>query len=156
MTLAHMMAFLKIPQTKPSTSTNKRKEMVNISIKEFIADRSRHWFNFFNHRIIRKMKRKNSFYFEIKTDGIGASVLYGDKRPPPPEDFEELMDLQSKKYKFFGDHYDNNRYEKIIGIDPGYKLYLAAMIKNLEIGDESLYKLTSRKYYNLTKENIRH
>lgn len=94
--------------------TKKVNKVVNLSIKEFIANQSR-------HRIIRNMKRKNPFHYEFKTDGIGASVLYADQRPPPPEDVDELLNQQEEKYNLFGQRYARNEYGKIIGMDPGYK-----------------------------------
>lgn len=65
------------------------------------------------------------------------------------------MEKQAEKYNSFASSYTNNEYAKVIGIDPGYKLYLAAVIKNFLTGEETQYRVTSRKFHNLTQNNIR-
>lgn len=157
--LKSIMQKLKIHPTKPSPIKRFQKlnKRVILSDKEFLDQRDEHWFKFLNRKVMRKMERDNkkSFDYQILTDGVAVSISFKSVAPPQPETFDALLVKQSKKYKVFGQRYDNGEYGHAIGLDPGYKLFQAGVIKNLETGEETLLKLTSRKFYNMTRQNVR-
>lgn len=84
------------------------------------------------------------------------SISFQRKREdPPPESFGELKEQQARKYKKFGSNFANGLYDVIVGLDPGYKLYIAAVVKNMRTNEEKHVKLSSKQFYSMTRQNYR-
>lgn len=64
-----------------------------------------------------------------------------------------LYAIYSSKHSF-GQQYSAGEYDTIIGLDPGYKLFIGAVIKNLKNDDEEAVKISTKEFYSMTKQNI--
>lgn len=72
------------------------------------------------------------FEYQLTTDGISVSILFSRiSAEQPTETWDELKILQEEKYRSYGEAFKVNEYTTLVGIDPGYKLYLDGVVKNL-------------------------
>lgn len=159
-----ILEYLKIHPTKLNPRTLRTNALPDA---EFIAARiederdptrtyNPHWFSFLNWPKIKKMERQSKeFAYEIVTDGVSVSISFERNKTSPPESFEELLEKQAEKYSQFGRNYINNLYQIIIGMDPGYKLYISALMKNVTTNVENHIKISSKKFYSMIRQNNR-
>ena len=162
-TFKKLLEHLKLHPTKPSPIKKfaLKGKRIQLGIKEFNDARDElgynpHWFDHFNRRKIMRMQRRSkSFDYQLLTDGVSVSLQFSEPKPSKPQSFEQMLKKQAEKYAEFGQRYDEGLYDTVVGLDPGYKLYIAGVIKNQVSGEESQVKITSRKFYNMMRQNIR-
>lgn len=168
LTLKGIMEQLQIHPTKVSEKTGRR---IQLSDAEFISARAMyassadpnrqcnpHWFTtFLNWKKVRRMERNSKqFHYELITDGISVSIKFRHiNKSQQPSSFDELVALQATKYQQFGSNARNDLYDTIVGIDPGYKLYIAAVVKNMRTNVETHVKISSKQFYSTTRQNYR-
>lgn len=106
-----------------------------------------YWFQFLNWQKIRRIGRNSKeFNYTIVTDGVTVSVEYvrlEGEQSCEEKTFKEQMEQQAQKYEQFGERYMNNEYDLIIGMDPGYKLFISAVVKDLLRDSELSVKILS-------------
>lgn len=101
-------------------------------------------------------RRSKKFYHQITTDGMSVSLLFTKNNAKPnPESFEQLKKLQQEKYDSYGRKFLANHYKTVIDIDPGYKLYLAEVIKDMANNTETLLRLSSKEFHSMMRQNCR-
>lgn len=163
-TLKRMMEHLKIHPRKVNPITGRYNALDDA---EFVAARvpdeddpnreyNPHWFKFLRWNKVKQMERNSKeFHYEILTDGVSVSITFHRKTESTPESFSKLLEKQSEKYLQFGRNLTNNLYDTIIGVDPGYKVYIAALIKNTRTNEEKHIKISSKSFYSMTRQNHR-
>lgn len=96
------------------------------------------------------------FNYTLVTDGISVSVEYKNfNEKPLPKTYAEEMEEQAKTYKKFGQQYNAGQYDIAAGVDLGYKLYIACVVKDLRSGHERAIKIPSNQYYSMTNQHRR-
>lgn len=115
------------------------------------------WMTFFNEKVIKRMERRDrkKFKYSFATDSESVSLQFETENVAPPNTVEELEAKQKANFKLYGERYKGNEYERIIGLDPGYKLFLSGVVRDDLRNEERLIKISSRKYHNMTQQNIR-
>lgn len=98
---------------------------------------------FLIHEHVEQIKRANRnkvFQHGIDTDGLSMGLLF-DKGPIT---FNETVRIGLWKWPL--------SYQCIVSLDPGCKLYLAGVIRNVAKCSEHLIELSSKLYYTLIKQ----
>lgn len=112
---------------------NEKTGNFNIPQKAYYNDRKEElWGIMFNMKQIKRIAKKNKrkhFHFQILTDSVSASLLFKKPKQNNIIDHEAVKSMIRAKY---GEGY----YVYEIGIDPGDKTYIAAVIRNIRTGVE--------------------
>lgn len=142
--LYSIITYLKITQQIDSTKKIGKKTNVtqlSFSNKKDENDRVEGWFKYFSIDRIKQMERKSkSFNYDINTDGIACSTDFVYKRETFKSANENQIQYNSK----------NDKYSTVCGMDPGYKIFIGAVIANLTTGEETNYRLTSKRFHQKT------
>lgn len=125
---------------------NERGNLQTLPTSAFTEDKRRYWSEIFNFNVIERIGRKSKMFdYQVVTDGVSASLLFSNvHRGYVAKDFREQKEIQAQKYAEIGRNYDAGHYKHCIGIDPGYKLTIAAVIWNTETGWERNIKISSK------------
>lgn len=159
-TFKFILQHLKIHPTKTNHKTGRK---VTLDAHEFnnaldsTAHYNPYWFQFLNWKKIRSIQRQNKkFNYQLVTDGVSVSIEFQRLNiEPAPPSFQELVEQQSAKYKLFAQRLANQAYDVIIGLDPGYKLFIAAVLKNIRTNEEKHIKISSKQFYAMTRQHCR-
>lgn len=164
--------FVVIPQTDPQRNhiridtyalvdiTNslikKNKEKtVTKEVKDWDYEATcRFWGRFFNIRAINKRKGQ-LFNLSLTTDGYTCCLqlmkMNATKKSDKKEEKEDVKEKKKRNYskmpqytrmKFF-----NNMYQSMVGFDPGYKLPICIVRRNIQTGEEENFKMSYKKYH---------
>ena len=121
--------------------------LLKIPVPEFRGNKEKHWFsNFKFSNTIRKC-----FDFQIKTDGVGCSLVLKKELLIPKEKNKESSGDQWKKEKEEMEYQLLQDKEILIGIDPGRKDIATCVRKNLKTRKEDEFSLSNGQYYNDSK-----
>lgn len=119
----------------------KKKNQVQIPIEDFIKNKKKHWFTYFDEKKFKQMeKEEKKFYYEIDTDGISASILFENKHTNRHVKSDGYIDTIAEEYSL-------GEFDVEVGIDLGYKNPIAGVIREPKTGLETNFKVTSRQFH---------
>lgn len=89
------------------------------------------------------------FHYESKTNGVRAAVLLKHLKRNEDGSLKNPNNVnESTSMNRIRQSYHNNEYRRVIGIDPGYKLWIAAVIRRKE--KEINYRKSSAQFHHET------
>lgn len=152
--LHEILKELKIDPKKSSKPTKRHpSDKRQMFPDEFNSAKRKHWMNnrdgddyqgpFDAQKIRRMEKQQKKFDYQIVTDGISASILFTNRNRGRLicNNEEYMQQLRTRM--------DNCEILRQIGVDPGYKIWIAAVIRYLN-GKEVNVKITSKQFHKST------
>lgn len=140
--------------------TDSLAQLSGISIKTFRKEKENHWYRIFKF----SEATKKCFDWQIKTDGVGCSVVLKTEtlRPIPAEKPESESDdpmamacMDWKAQRELKDMMALQGKTIFIGMDPGRKDIVSCVRTDLPTGAEKATSLSTAQYYNDAKMNQR-
>lgn len=140
-----MLKDLKIDPKVKSAKTNKNMQM---SLKDFIPNADKHWFEHFEKKKFKRMaKREKTFKFEIDTDGVSATILFVNTNRDRGKKSLTHIDEVAEKWSV-------GEFERECGIDLGYKNPIAGVIRD-QNGEEVNFKVSCNQFRTSTGDKKR-
>lgn len=132
--------LLKDLNLDPKRSGKKRGSKAQQNLVQFIKKASENWFKFFDQKQFKRMaKRHKTFDYQIDTDGVSASVLFKNKHRDRNSKPAEYINSITEKYQ-------REEFDIVCGIDPGMKYPIAGVAREIETGEETNFKVSSRQF----------